>query len=470
MAKEGLDKRAGRAEPGLTSRSVAVIGGGWAGCAAAVEMARAGYKVTLFEAARTLGGRARRIETDHRQLDNGQHILLGAYSATLQLMKRIGVDRDQALLSLPLQMRYPAGGGGMDFVAPGLPLPAPLHLALALLRAKGLARADKLSLARFSTTARWMGWTLHADCSVSELLERFDQTPRLIQLMWRPLCLAALNTPPERASAQVFLNVLRDSLGAKRSASDMLLPRADLSALLPEAAAAYVEAHDGSVRTGAKVQALRSIEGRLWQLDISGAAVGGNWSTYFSGVVLATGASQAAALLHGIPDCDTSALCRQLTGFESEAITTCYLQYDPATRLELPFFALVDDPDQYQWGQFVFDRGQLDAKQAGLLAVIISASGSAAAQSQDLLAEAVAVQLAAVFQRPELGRPVWFKVITEKRATYACTPGLVRPDNASGLPGLVIAGDYTAGDYPATLESAVRSGVAAAGLLKGATI
>ncbi|GJI93382.1 amine oxidoreductase [Duganella caerulea] len=468
MANEGVDQRTGKVEPGLTSRAVAVIGGGWAGCAAAVELARAGYKVTQLEAARTLGGRARRIETDHRHLDNGQHILLGAYSETLRLMKLTGVDREQALLSLPLQMRYPAGSGGMDFVAPRLP--APLHLALALLRAKGLDRADKLSLARFSTTARWMGWTLHTDCSVVELLERFDQTPRLIQLMWRPLCLAALNTPPERASAQVFLNVLRDSLGAKRSASDMLLPRADLSALLPEAAAAYVEAHGGSVRTGAKVQALRSIEGRLWQLDISGAAVGGNWSTYFSGVVLATGASQAATLLHGIPDCDTSALCSQLTAFEPEAITTCYLQYDAATRLELPFFALLDDPDNHQWGQFVFDRGQLDAGQSGLLAVVISASGSAAAQSQDLLAEAVAVQLAAVFQRPELGRPKWFKVITEKRATYACAPGLPRPANDSGLPGLVIAGDYTAGDYPATLESAVRSGVAAAALLKGATI
>nr|WP_175047999.1 hydroxysqualene dehydroxylase HpnE [Duganella vulcania] len=452
----------------MTSRAVAVIGGGWAGCAAAVELARAGYKVTQLEAARTLGGRARRIETDHRHLDNGQHILLGAYSETLRLMKLTGVDREQALLSLPLQMRYPAGSGGMNFVAPRLP--APLHLALALLRAKGLQRADKLSLARFSTTARWMGWTLHTDCSVTELLQRFDQTPRLIQLMWRPLCLAALNTPPERASAQVFLNVLRDSLGAKRSASDMLLPRADLSALLPEAAAAYVEAHGGSVRTGAKVQALRSIEGRLWQLDISGAAVGGNWSTYFSGVVLATGASQAATLLHAIPDCDTSALCSQLTAFEPEAITTCYLQYDAATRLELPFFALLDDPDNHQWGQFVFDRGQLDAGQAGLLAVVISASGSATAQSQDLLAEAVAVQLAAVFQRPELGRPKWFKVITEKRATYACAPGVSRPANDSGLPGLVIAGDYTAGDYPATLESAVRSGVAAAALLKGATI
>jgi squalene-associated FAD-dependent desaturase len=461
------EKRSAAKADSSPSRSVAVIGSGWAGCSAAVELARAGFKVTLFEAARTLGGRARRVEIEGKQLDNGQHILLGAYSETLRLMKLVGVDRDQTLLTLPWQMRYPPGAGGMDFVAPRLP--APLHVAIALLRSKGLDRADKMSLARFSSTARWMGWRLNNDCSVSELLQRFEQTPRLIQLMWRPLCLAALNTPPERASAQVFLNVLRDSLGAKRSASDMLLPRADLSALFPDAASAFLRAHGGAVRTGAKVQALRSIEGRLWQVDVSGAAVGGTWSTYFNGVVLATGAAQAAALLHAVPDCDTTDVCAQLTAFESEAITTVYLQYDAATRLALPFFALLEDPDNYQWGQFVFDRGQLDAGQAGLLAVVISASAGVAAQEQDLLAEAVAVQLAAAFQRPELGRPNWFKVITEKRATYASSPGLARPRNASGLPGLALAGDYTAGDYPATLESAVRSGVAAAAHLKGVT-
>jgi squalene-associated FAD-dependent desaturase len=469
IAAPSGDKR-GHTDPGQTARSIAVIGAGWAGCAAAVELARAGYKVTLLEAARTLGGRARRVETDRAHLDNGQHIMLGAYSEALRLMKLTGVEREQALLTLPLQMRYPPDTGGMDFVAPTLPLPAPLHLLAALLKAKGLTRKDKLSLARFSTAARWMGWQLDTDCSVSELLQRFDQTERLTRLMWRPLCLAALNTPPERASARIFLNVLRDSLGAKRRASDMLLPRADLSKLFPEAAAAYVEARGGAVRSGAKVQAIRLIEGRLWQLDISGSAVGGTWSTYFSGVVVATGASQAATLLHDIPGHDTGALCSQLTAFEPEAITTVYLQYDATTRLALPFYALQDDPHSHEYGQFVFDRSQLDASQAGLLAVVISASGPASAQPQELLAEAVAVQLAVAFQRPELGRPAWFKVITEKRATYACAPGLHRPDNATGLPGLVLAGDYTAGDYPATLEAAVRSGLAAAALLQRSTV
>ncbi len=467
-ADNGADKRLAPKGGNDVGRSVAVIGGGWAGCTAAVELARAGFKVTLFEAARVLGGRARRIETDRKQLDNGQHILLGAYSETLRVMQLVGVDPAQALLNLPLQMRYPrvAGGpGGMDFIAPRLP--APLHLAVALFRSQGLDRADKLSLLRFSSTARWMDWQLHQDCTVTELLERYDQTARLTRLLWRPLCLAALNTPPERASAQVFLAVLRDSLGARRAASDMLVPRVDLSALMPEAAAKYIEGHGGAVRTGAKVQALRSIEGRLWQADISGAAVGGTWSTYFNGVVVATGPNQAATLLHGIADCDTGAVCARLTALEPETITTVYLQFASDIGLDSPFYALLDDPDNHEWGQFVFDRGQLDASQAGLLAVVISASASAAAEQQDLLAEAVAVQLAVAFQRPELGRPQWFKVITEKRATHASTPGLVRPDNDTGLPGLALAGDYTAGAYPATIESAVRSGVAAARLLNG---
>ncbi|MES2318979.1 MAG: hydroxysqualene dehydroxylase HpnE [Pseudomonadota bacterium] len=441
-------------------RTAAVIGGGWAGCSAAVTLAQAGYKVTLFEASRTLGGRARAVDVHGKRVDNGQHILLGAYAETLRLLQLVGIDPAAALLNLPLQMRYPAGGAGMDFIAPRLP--APLHLALALWRAKGLARADKMSLARFSTTARWMDWRLHTDCSVTELLERFDQTERLIALMWRPLCLAALNTPPERASAQVFLNVLRDSLGARRSASDMLLPRSDLSALFPTAAAAYICARDGVVRTGAKVgEVARHKDG--WKVDVSGNDVDGNWSVYVDAVVMASGAPSTAVLLGKLGQGE---LASRLMAFEYEAITTCYLQYDAGTRLDLPFYALVDAPEQGHWGQFVFDRGQLDAQQAGMLSVVVSASAAAGALERAELALAVGAQLAAVFNRPALSSPQWTQVITEKRATFACTPGLERPGNDVGLSGLAIAGDYTASDYPATLESAIRSGVGAAEIVQ----
>ena len=448
------------ADPGVTQR-YAVIGGGWAGCAAAMELARAGHGVTVYEAARTLGGRARKVDRavgqEHTVLDNGQHILLGAYTETLRLIKLAGQDPSELILALPLQMRYPAGSGGMDFVAPRLP--APLHLAWALLRAKGLSRADKLALMRFSTAMRWMGWQLYNDCTVSELLQRFDQTQQLNRLMWHPLCLAALNTPPERASARVFINVLRDSLGAsRRRASDMLIPKADLSALFPEAAARYVEQHGGSVRLGAKVDALQALPGGRWRLDDGES---------FDGVVLATACAQAASLLQGVHDARLDAVITQMQALTPEAISTCYLQYAPDVRLDLPMHALADAPESGHWGQFVFDRGQLDSQQAGLLAVVISASGPAAEQGHGALAQAIAAQLAQVLRRPELAQPLWTQLITEKRATFACTPDLARPGNASGVPGLLLAGDYTAGDdrtldYPATIEGAVRSGVAAA--------
>jgi squalene-associated FAD-dependent desaturase len=444
-------------QPRSFAARVAVVGGGWAGCAAAVELASTGAQITLFEAARSLGGRARAVQAKEALLDNGQHIMLGAYGETLALLRRVGVPAQQALLRLPLQMRYPPDSGLMDFVAARLP--APLHMLVALLRARGLHREDKLALARFSTSARWMDWGLDLDCSVAELLERFGQTPRLTRLMWRPLCLAALNTPPERASANVFLAVLRDSLGARRQASDMLLPRVLLDALFPEAARRFIEQRKGQVLCGARVDAIVQ-QGPRWQVTA------GNQPKDFDTVVLATPAWQSAALLRPLPG--MASVADQLDGFEYEAISTVYLQYEPGLRLPLPFCALLDDPAQGHWGQFVFDRAQLssgqDRGQDGLLAVVVSAASEAAALDQDALAQAVAAQLAAGFGRPALLRPLWTRVLTEKRATFACTPGLARPANATALPGLLLAGDYTAGDYPATLESAVRSGLAAARL------
>jgi squalene-associated FAD-dependent desaturase len=437
--------------PAKTGMAVAVVGGGWAGCAAAVKLADGGARVTLFEAARALGGRARAVDSGGKLLDNGQHILLGAYRDTLRLLRHVGVDPQRAFLRLPLQMRYPAGPGGMDFVAARLP--APLHVLTALLRAKGLSRHDKHALARFTTSARWMDWRLDRDCSVAELLERFDQTEPLVRLMWRPLCLAALNTPPEQASARVFLAVLRDSLGARRAASDMLLPRLALSELFPAAAAAHVERKGGTVHLGAPVTGIAREEAR-WQLTTPGG------QQSFDAVVVATASWQAAGLLRQLPD--TGSVVAELDAFGYQPIATCYLQYDPALRLDLPFYALADDPQASHWGQFVFDRGQLDPGMAGMLAVVVSAAGACFDLGREQLAAMLARQLAQVFGRPELATPAWTQVIIEKRATFACTPGLARPSGATGLSRLVLAGDYTASDYPATLESAVKSGTAAA--------
>lgn len=432
------------------SRNVAVIGAGWAGCAAAVEMAERGWQVDLFESSRTLGGRARQVEAHGHKLDNGQHILLGAYTASLKMMRKVGVDLDLALLRLPLQMCYSEHEDGMQFVAPKWP--APLHLLLALLRAKGLNNDDKLALARFSTTARWMDWQLHTDCSVSELLQRFDQTQRLCDLMWVPLCIAALNTPPERASAQVFLHVLRDSLGAKRAASDMLIPRSDLSTLFPLPAANYVQQRGGNVHLGAAVKSVSRDADNTWQVTLS--QHGETQQRHYQTVVVACPAEQAATWL---PD--------HIPAFEYEPITTCYLQFDPSVTLPRPFFALRDQPELGHWGQFVFDRGQLDSAQAGLLAVVVSAASHALQLEKETLVQAICWQLAKVFNDDRLRSPHWQQVISEKRATFACRPGLQRPSNQTAFDNLVIAGDYTESDYPATIEAAVRSGISAANIL-----
>ncbi|MBR7792580.1 hydroxysqualene dehydroxylase HpnE [Undibacterium sp. FT147W] len=429
------------------AKKIAVIGGGWAGCAAAVTLTQNGHPVSLFESAKTLGGRARGVEINGLTVDNGQHILLGAYQQSLNLMKLVGIDLNTAFLRLPLQMIYPEHEDGMHFVAPRLP--APLHMLVALWKATGLRREDKLALARFSSTARWMGWKLNTDCTVAELLQRFDQTDRLCRLMWNPLCIAALNTPAEQASAQVFLNVLRDSLGASRAASDMLLPRLNLSALFPEKAAEFIQRHGADATCSGAIKAIKKNDASRWIIQVN------QQERMFDGVIIATDASNAQRMLN---EAGTGMTLPPLT---YEAITSCYLQYAQGTRLPRPMYTLLDDPQQQRWGQYVFDRGQLHDDQSGLFAVVISAPEEHQ-QDHQSLASAIARQLADSFQRPELANPLWHQIITEKRATFSCTPSLQRPRNITGIPGLALAGDYTQGDYPATLEGAISSGICAA--------
>lgn len=434
----------------------AVVGAGWAGCSAAVELAKAGHEVQLFEAASTLGGRARQVSAHGLTVDNGQHILLGAYKSTLALLDTLGVNQREAFLRLPLQLCYPFDSGGMKFIAPKLP--APLHMAVALVTAAGLSRADKLALARFVTAARWMDWQLDHDCNVAELLERFDQTPNCIRLMWQPLCVAALNTPIGRASAQVFLNVLKDSLGLRRASSDMLIPRTDLSNLLPQPAAKFIQGKGGRVHMRCNVRALNRLSGRSkeaqWQLQLHGGSQ--FTEDNFDGVVIATPPETARELLASVN------LEKHIPTFQYEPITTCYLKYASTIKLPRPFLALIENPEQQAWGQFVFDRGQANSAHAGLFAVVISASHDAIEHGHPQLASNCAKQLAQQLRCLELGTPELSWAITEKRATFSCQPSLVRPVNQLPIPGLVLAGDYTESPYPATLESAVISGVQAA--------
>ena len=175
---------------------VAVIGGGYAGMAAATELARCGMPVTVFEAARVLGGRARRVETDGARLDNGMHILLGAYRETLRLIDLVKEPgAPSGLLRLPLELTiHPA----FRLRAPRLP--APLHLFWALLGAHGLRLGERIAAARFMAWSQRNAFRLAVDASVSDLLVSRRQPDAVTRYLWNPLCVSALNTPPAQAS------------------------------------------------------------------------------------------------------------------------------------------------------------------------------------------------------------------------------------------------------------------------------
>lgn len=417
--------------------NVAIIGAGWAGLAAAVELARQGASVTVFEAAPNLGGRARGFAHKHATLDNGQHILLGAYRETLRLMQCVGIRPDDVLLRLPLRLEIP---GQFSLATPRLP--APLHLLAGLLTAQGLSLGDRLATLGFVSRLRLGGFKLAQDQTVAALLA--GQPQQAVQWLWEPLCIAALNTPIQHASAQVFLNVLRDSFNRARSDSDTLLPRRDLSALFPNAAAAFISTHGGTVHTGTTIKSINLADHHA---EING--------TSFTHAICAVAPHQLTSLLHGIPE--AAAACAQVKAFSYQPIATVYLQYAANTQLPYPMLGL--HTGHAQW---VFDRGAL-CNQPGLMAASISAEGAYQQLDHDTLAMQVHQQLQALL--PNLATPQWHQVIVEKRATFACTASLQRPLNTTAHPRLFLAGDYTAGDYPATLEGAVRSGVKCAQLL-----
>ena len=422
--------------------NVAIVGAGWAGMAAAVALAEAKIPVTVFESARHPGGRARSVEIEGIALDNGQHLLIGAYRETLRLMRLVGADPDQLLLRQPLAIEYP---GKFSLHAPRLP--APLHLVAALLTAGGLAWSERIAALRFIAAMRGNAYRIAADMPVGELLALHHQTGALARYLWEPLCVSALNTPAASASAQAFLNVLRDGLDGARENSDFLIPRTDLGRLFPEPAMAFVRANGGSVRLGMPVRTLAKA---------SDGFVLDDRPERHTHAILAVGPHQIDTLLDRFPALATTR--QSLAAFAYEPIYTCYLRYPP--EVSMPQAMTGFDGGTIQW---IFDRGRLNGT-AGLLAAVISARGGHQNISQDMVASAIHRELAAFL--PGLPQPLWSRVIAEKRATFSCRPGVARPGNQTAVGNLYLAGDYTASDYPATLESAVRSGMLAARLVR----
>ena len=426
---------------------VAVVGAGWAGLAAAVELATAGASTVVFEAGRQLGGRARTSELDGREVDNGQHLLIGAYRETQRLLRVIGATPEALLQRRPLTLSYPAAG--LRLALPRLP--APLHLAAGLLGARGCSFGEKLAACRFALALQRRAYRLPADLPLSELLDAHGQHGPLRKGLWEALCIAALNTAPEQASAQLFANVLRDSLGGARADTDLLLPTVDLGRLFPEPAADFVRRHGGEIRTGCRIDNLTAL------VDCGD----------FDQIILAVAPQHASTLLEPLPA--TAALAQQLSEYAFEPIGTLYADYPPDLHLPEPMLGLpgaIGYDNGAGIGQWVFDRGALLGT-PGRLAFVLSAHGAWEDFADPALAAVLHEELEATLGR-RLPRPHWVRSIRERRATFACRPNLPRPAAQTAHPGLWLAGDYVCADYPATLEGAVRSGVSAARALLAA--
>jgi squalene-associated FAD-dependent desaturase len=429
----------------------AVIGAGWAGLAAASALRDAGDEVYVFEASHTPGGRARRVDATEwpAPLDNGQHILLGAYTECLALMRRLGRDPERLLMRRPLHIERTDGSFRLH--APRLP--APLHAAWALARAQGLGWAARWAAVRMMRALARQRWAAPAELSVAALLRLHAQPEAVVAMLWEPLCLAALNTPVVQASAQLFVRVLGDALGGKRRYSDLLLPRCDLSELWPDAAAARCK-----MRYGVTVRTLTPLRpGAGPAFDVGGER--------FDAVVVATPPAVAQRLLqpYAITP-DEQALCLSLTRFSYSPIATLNLRLAAPWRLPQPMMMLAEDAARGHDGQWVFDRAALAGRDDyGELAIVVSAAERLLDRDREQTAQALIEQL-----RQQCGRLAPMPAVrdsllyVDKRATFEALPDMPRPSNRTPWPGLVLAGDWTDTGYPGVLEGAVRSGAQAA--------
>jgi hydroxysqualene dehydroxylase len=466
------------------TKNIAIIGGGWAGMAAAVAATQAGHHATVFEASHAVGGRARVVSGSHAStlpdgtpvsLDNGQHILIGAYSETLKLMQTVGVNLEKALLRLPLTLQFPDKTG---LKLPDWPTPwvVGLDAAWGIAAAKGWTWGDKLALLRAASGWQRDGFICSQHLSVLKLCERSNPkiTPRVMAELIEPLCLSALNTPSADASAQVFLRVLQDAMFSPSvkidektsfGSANLLIPKRDLSNLFPHPAAAWLVKHGGKVLLGERVESI-DYSNAGWQVNATAV------QQTFDAVILAGSPSNMAIAGINIAYAATNNIAKELehllrrevldwqnsvNALRYEAIATVYA-YSKGAKLSQPMLALRSDSgvDATNPAQFVFDRGQLGGEQ-GLLAFVVSASQGERLDLQRQVIKQGKTQL----NLPDL-HPI--QTIIEKRATFACTPGLQRPSNQIA-PGLLVCGDYVAGPYPATIEGAIRSALQAVRLI-----
>jgi squalene-associated FAD-dependent desaturase len=441
---------------GVAHFDAAVIGAGFAGLSAAVRLAGQGARVLVLEARSRLGGRATAFADRETGVlvDNGQHILLGCYAETFAFLHTIGAaDRVRLQPQLAVTM-IDRLGQRSRLTCP--PLPAPLHLLAGVLDWEALAWPDRLSVLGLVTPLRNARRALRpgstrqaasAGETVENWLIRNGQTPRLREMLWNPLALAALNQHPDRAAAPPFVRVLAEMFGRDPKDAAIALPLEPLDRMYAEPAREYIEARGGTVRVGAPATV------RIVDDAIAGVNAGGEaWTV--NRVVSAVPWFAIAELFPGDPPAVAETV-RRASGMAASPIVTVNLWFDRPV-IDEPFIGLPGRTLQWAF-----------ARESHVSLVSSGADAILRRTNAELIALAHGELLAALPEH-RAARLTRATVIREPRATFSLAPGQPsRPPTETAVPGLVLAGDWIDTGLPATIESAVRAGHRAAAAISG---
>lgn len=430
-------------------QGIAIVGGGWAGLAAAVELCQHGHDVSVYESSPQLGGRARSIQWNGMTLDNGQHLMIGAYQQMLNLLNIMHVDVMSLFKRLPHHMLMLDANSGNTLLELKLPtFPAPLHLLFGVLRIPQLSLLQKFQvLLRFN---KLLNTPINEDSNVSDWLASARLPAAYTQYLLEPVCLAALTTHPKQASAKAFQSVLLQTFNAPADHTDLLIAEKDLGQIFPQLAKAFIEQHGGKVFTRSKVQGLQFENSRVSGVQLNDEIVN------FDLVILATPPTVTCKLFADNPLlADISTSIQQL---QYEPVATLYMQFSQPVKLPAPMIGMLNGLSEW-----VFERATSGHNE--VLAVVISAQGEHLTMPQAELTQTVYNELQhTISELPEL---LDSKLIIEKHATIQCSPGVdkLRPGINTKLSNLKLCGDYVYIEennrpgLPSTLEGALRSGV-----------